>query len=138
MTTSSLHPVQPAAAPSAIPVWVGVAAVAGAVLMSAGALIAMLKPAMLSGPAEINSAVRVYADYFAVRNLALPVMLLIFLVRRARQSLAAIMLTVALIQFLDACFDIFEARWTIIPGVMLIGVVFLAAAVRLYKLERRA
>jgi hypothetical protein len=116
-----------------LPRWITAVVVIGAALMSAGALLALFNPTMLSGPADINRAVHVYAGYFAVRNLALPIMLIVFLARRARAALAATMLTVALIQFLDLCFDIAEARWSILPGVLLIDVLFAMGAARLFR-----
>jgi hypothetical protein len=43
------------------------------------------------------------------------------------------MLTVAVIQFLDACFDIADSRWTVLRGVMLIGALLAVTASRLLK-----
>jgi hypothetical protein len=65
---------------SPLPWWlVGIVAL-GALLISAGALIALLHPAMLvSSQDPINGAVRVYAGYLVSRNLALAIMLFITL-----------------------------------------------------------
>jgi len=112
--------------------WVAVAILLGAVLMATGAVLALVHPATLVSPHDqINSAVRVYAGYLTVRNGALAVMLIVLLAIRARRALGNLMVLVALIQILDAVMDSFEARWTLVPGVLVFAVVFLIAAARL-------
>jgi len=55
-----------------LPWWVVASVIVGALLMGAGAAIALIRPAMLVTPnAEITAAVRVYAGYLISRNLAL-------------------------------------------------------------------
>jgi hypothetical protein len=112
--------------------WVRVVVLLGALLMAAGAVIALVHPAMLVAPQdEINGAALIYAGYMASRNLALAVMLVALLGLGARRALGSLMVVVALVQVLDAFIDCTERRWAIVPGVLVIGVVFLIAAARL-------
>jgi hypothetical protein len=104
----------------------------GALLLTVGAVIALAHPILLVPPAsQITEAVCIYAGYLASRNLALAIMLVALLVLRARLSLAHLMALVALIQFIDAVIDAAEARWAIVPGLLLLGLLFLLAATRL-------
>jgi hypothetical protein len=101
------------------------------VLTAMGAVIAMVNPAMLVSPHdEINGAVHIYAGYLASRNLALAGMLLALLMIGARRALGNLVAIVGLIQFLDACMDVAEGRWTVAAGVVVFGVLFLFAATR--------
>ncbi len=112
-----------------IPVLWSVIVVLGALLMAVGAVIALLHPAMLISPHdEINGAVHIYAGYFASRNAALAIMLLALLVLRAKVSLGNLMVLIALVQFIDAFIDCIEGRWTIVPGVLLLGIIFSVGA----------
>jgi hypothetical protein len=100
--------------------------------MITGALMALLHPALLVSPHdEINGAVHIYAGYFASRNLGLAIMLLAAMSLRARGTLNALMLLTAIIQFLDAGIDCVEGRWVIVPGVVLIGLLFFVGSARL-------
>jgi hypothetical protein len=100
--------------------------------MAIGAVIALLHPAMLVSPHdEINGAVHIYAGYFASRNAALAIMLLALLVLRARIPLGNLMVFVALVQFIDASIDCAEGRWNIVPGVLILGIIFSVGAARL-------
>jgi hypothetical protein len=126
---AKIEPVKSAARAAAIPVWIGVAVILGAVLMAAGSVIAMARPEMLVAPlGGIDGAARIYAGYFAVRNLALALVLGGLLALRARRALGAMMALTSLTQLLDAGMDCFEGRWMIVPGVTVFGVVFLVAA----------
>jgi hypothetical protein len=80
---------------------------------------------------EINGAVHIYAGYFASRNMALAIMLIALLSLSAKRALSNLMVLVALIQLLDACIDCAEARWPIVPGVIVLGLIFLFGASRL-------
>jgi hypothetical protein len=112
--------------------WVGGIAVLGAILLGAGAVIALVHPGMLVSPHDpINEAVRIYAGYFAARNFALAILLLVALCLRARKMLASLMLLTAFIQLLDAVIDCFEGRWAVIPGVIVLGIIFFAGAARI-------
>lgn len=115
-----------------IPVWVGAVVVLGALLMATGAILALVRPAMLVSPHdEISSAVRTYAGYLTSRNLTIAIMLLAALVLRARRMLNSLVLLTALIQVFDAVLDGVEGRWPLVPGVAILGVLFLFSSARL-------
>jgi hypothetical protein len=115
-----------------IPAWVNIVVVLCAVLMAAGALIAFVKPGMLVDPhAEINEAVRTYAGYLTARNLTLAVMLIVLLFAGARRALGNLVAVVGFIQLFDFVVDCTEARWSVAPGVLVLGVLLLLAAQRL-------
>jgi hypothetical protein len=116
----------------ATPWWVRLIVIVGSVLTAAGAVIALVHPAMLLSPHDdINRAVQVYAGYMAARNLPLAFMLIALLVVDARHSLGNLMVLVGLIQLLDACMDVYEGRWAVVPGVLVFGLIFLIGAARL-------
>jgi hypothetical protein len=115
-----------------IPWWVIGVATVGSLLMIVGGLLALIRPEMLLSPhQEVTQAVRIYAGYLASRNLALGVMLLAILGLRASRALHGFMILFALIQFLDISMDCTEARWTIVPGILALSVLFLLAAARI-------
>lgn len=112
--------------------WLSAIVILGAALIAMGAIIALVHPAMLVSPHDdINGAVHIYAGYLAARNLALAFMLVALLLIGARRALGNLMVLVALIQILDACMDVAEVRWAIVPGVSIFGLVFLIGAARL-------
>jgi len=114
------------------PWWVQLIVVAGAFLSAAGATIALTRPTMLVGPnAEIGAVAHIFAGYFAARSLTMAVVLLFLLALRALRALGQILALVGLIQLVDAIMDIAEGRWTIIPGFLILGALFLLAAPRL-------
>jgi hypothetical protein len=122
-------PLQPA---SPIPLWTRLIAILGALLSLAGGIISLVNPAMLTGSYDaINNAVHVYAGYTAARDLAVAIVLFLFVVLSARRALGQLMFLVALIQFIDTAIDCAEARWTVAPGVFILGVLFVFAATRL-------
>jgi len=115
-----------------IPWWIRIVVCLGALLLAAGAGIALVHPAMMVDPQDaINGAVHIYAGYLASRNLALAVMLVALLLLSAKRALGNLMVLVALVQLLDAGIDFAERRWQIVPGVLVIGIVFVVAAARL-------
>ena len=115
-----------------IPLWTRLIAVLGALLSLAGGVISLGNPAMLTGPHEaINNAVHVYAGYTAARDLAVATLLLLLVLLSARRALGQLMFLVALIQFIDTAIDCAEARWTVAPGVLILGFLFLLAATKL-------
>jgi hypothetical protein len=117
---------------TAIPLWICLVVVLGAVLLAAGAVIALVNPAMLASPHDqVNGAVRIYAGYLTARNGALALLLLALLAFRARRALGNLMALVGFIQLLDAGLDCTEARWAIVPGILVFGVIFLLGAARL-------
>lgn len=115
----------------ALPGWVQVVTWLGALLMAAGGAIALVHPQMLVSPADqINGAVRIYAGYLASRNFAVAAALLLTLLLRARGALGVLMMLTALIQIADVAIDCFEGRWSIVPGVTVLGLLFFLAAAR--------
>jgi hypothetical protein len=116
----------------AVPVWANVVVVLCATLMGLGAVIALVKPEMLGAPhAEINAAVRTYAGYLTARNGTLAMMLLVLLLVGARRALGNLVAVVGFIQFMDFCVDCAEARWTVAPGVLVLGILLLVTAARI-------
>jgi hypothetical protein len=116
------------------PAWLYVSVIAGAMLMGLGGVIALVKPGLLLGPGEaISSGVRVYAGYLVSRNVAVAGMLVVLLFVRARQMLIGMMFLTGLIQMFDAVLDGFEGRWPIVPGVVVLALVFFLGAQRLSK-----
>jgi hypothetical protein len=112
--------------------WVRVIVILGAGSTAMGAVIALVYPAMLVSPHdEINNAVRIYAGYLFARNLAIALLLMVLLVLRAKRALGNLMALVGVIQLLDVCMDVAEGRWSIVPGILVIGIVFLVGAARL-------
>jgi hypothetical protein len=112
--------------------WVRVVVIMGAALTAMGAVIALVHPAMLVSPHdEINGAVRIYAGYLVARNFAIAIMLVALLFLGARRALGNLMVLVGLIQLLDVCMDVAEGRWSIVPGILVFGIVFLVGAAKL-------
>src|ERR1035438_5978257 len=112
--------------------WLRLIVILGALLTAMGAVIALAHPSMLVSPHdEINGAVHIYAGYLAARNFAIAFMLLTLLILGAWRALGNLMVLVGLIQLLDACMDVAEGRWTVAPGVLVFGLVFLVGAARL-------
>ncbi len=125
-------PAKPDSRHVSLPGWIFASVILGALLMGAGAGIALFRPAMLVSPdAQITAAVRVYAGYLVSRNLALAVLLVATLAVRARGVLRSLMVLTAFIQVLDAVMDAIEGRWPIVPGVLIFAVVFFLGAARL-------
>jgi hypothetical protein len=115
-----------------IALWVRIVAVFGALLLATGAVLALVNPVMLVSPHdEINGAVHIYAGYLASRNLALAMMLVALLSLGAKRALSNMMVLVALVQLLDVCMDCHEGRWTLVPGVLIFGLLFLIGAASL-------
>ena len=116
----------------ALPWWLRTIVVLGALLMALGAFIALLHPVLLVSPHdEINGAVHTYAGYLASRNLGIAILLLAALSLRATGMLNTLMLLTAFIQVLDAGIDCLEGRWAVVPGVVLLGLLFFAGSARL-------
>lgn len=114
------------------PWWLQTIVLVGALLMAAGALIALLNPGMLVSPHDdINAAVRIYAGYLFSRNAALAILLVASLLFRSKSTLNTLILLTAFIQLLDATVDCMEGRWVIVPGVFVFGLLFLLASARL-------
>lgn len=117
---------------SAIPLWPRLIVVLGIVLLAAGAVIAVVHPVLLVSPHDqIDEATHVFAGYLASRNMALALMLLVAILLRARKALNILVLLAAAIQLLDIGMDIFEGRWAVVPAVVILGALFLAASARI-------
>ncbi len=130
VSLANSHPAPPAT--TALPWWLQTIVLLGALLMGAGALIALLNPAMLVSPHdEINAAVHVYAGYLFSRNAALAILLVASMIFRAKGTLNTLILLTAFVQLLDAAVDCMEGRWAIVPGVLVFGLLFLLASARL-------
>ena len=114
---------------SGLPIWVALIVLPGALLLATGAVIALLRPAMLAA-GEINGTVHVYAGYLVARNLALALLLVVSLGIGARRPLSTLMVLTAVIQMLDAVMNGVEGRWSLIPGVLVFAVAFLCGASR--------
>jgi hypothetical protein len=133
-TSSGREPVPGRARQSAqsIPVWVAILALLGAALLSAGAVISLWRPGMLvSSTDAINGAVKVYAGYTAARDAGLAALLVVLLSIGARRALGQLLVLIGLIQLFDTAIDLVEQRWTVAPGVLVLGILFLFAATRL-------
>jgi hypothetical protein len=119
---------------SAVPdvsLWVKIVALIGSLLLGAGAAIAYANPGMLLSPhAQVSEGVRVYAGYLVSRNAALALGLLGAVLFRLRTLLGNMLLLIGSVQIFDACIDAVEGRWTLVPGVTVLGILFLLAAVR--------
>lgn len=119
-----------------LPAWVAAVVAAGALLLITGAVLALAKPSMFLGPGDaVTGGVRVYAGYLFSRNLALAVLLIAALTRRWRANLPGLIALYALIQLLDAIVDCAEARWMVLPPVVLLGLLFAWAWLRLNRAE---
>jgi hypothetical protein len=104
-------------------------AVLGALLLTAGAVLALFYPVMLaSAHDEINGAVHIYAGYLASRNLALAIMMVAALCFGAKGMLNNLLLLVAFIQLLDAVMDVVEGRWPVATGVVVLAALFFIAS----------
>lgn len=116
---------------AAIPMWVRVFVVAGGLLMALGGVIALTNPSMLMAPHdEITNGVKIYAGYVAARNLVLGLFLPLLLALRARRALGSMMVLVGFIQIFDVIMDCIEGRWAIVPGVLVLGILYLIGAAR--------
>jgi hypothetical protein len=112
--------------------WVQLVTIVGSMLMAAGAIIGLVNPGMLVGhQADINDAVRVFAGYFAARNLAVACLLLVLLAIRAGRALGHVTALAACIQLVDLVLDCVEGRWSIAPGVLVVGLLFFLASIKL-------
>jgi hypothetical protein len=111
--------------------WVRVIVVLGAALLLMGAAVALFQPGMLVAPHEVvNGAVRVYAGYLASRNLGLAIALLAAMMLGRNEALKGLMLLTAAVQGLDVVMDCVEGRWAVVPGVAVLGILFLIGASR--------
>ena len=116
-----------------LPWWLVAIGIVGSVLMIVGAVIALVHPeTLLTHDQPVNQGVRIYAGYVVSRNLALGFFLLAALSLRMRGALGSLMALYACIQFLDVILDCLEGRWNIVPGILVLVIVFLIGAARLF------
>lgn len=129
------QPARPAGPESpSIPGWVSTIVVLGALLTAAGGIVAQVRPTLLLSAGErMTAAAEVYAGYLVSRNLALAATLVATLLLRARRALVGLMVLTALIQVIDAIVDAAGGRVTLVPGVLVLAVAFLAGAARLSR-----
>ena len=122
---SSLTSASPFSSRSGFPWWVQTIVILGAALLAAGAMIALIHPVLLVSPHdEINGAVRIFAGYLFSRNIALAILLLAALLARAKEILNGLLILNAFVQLFDAIMDFAEGRWPIVPGVLILAVLF--------------
>ena len=76
-------------------------------------------------------AVHIYAGYLFSRNATLAILLVASMIFRSKGTLNTLILLTAFVQLLDAAVDCMEGRWVIVPGVLIFGLLFLLASVRL-------
>jgi hypothetical protein len=141
MVQQSVPPRQSTSVPPSVAWWVFLVVIVCALLSGAGALIALINPAMLVAPrAEINEPGRIFVGYFVARNLALACALLALLALRVRRPLGQLLALIGFIQLVDTIMDCVEGRWSVAPGVLVLGIIFLFAATRLisHPIWRRA
>ncbi|MGC1422737.1 MAG: hypothetical protein WA354_13045 [Terracidiphilus sp.] len=116
---------------SNIPTWVRAFVMVGGLLMVLGGVIALARPSILISPTDqITGGVHIYAGYFAVRNVALGLFLPLMLFLQVRRVLGSLMVLVGMIQMLDVIMDCIEGRWAIVPGVVLLGLLYFFGAAR--------
>lgn len=131
LTEKDLRSSVVAAPLTVLPRWLIAIVILGSALMIIGACFAFLRPEMLLSPGQpITEGVRTYAGYLVSRNLALGLMLCVALAVRARAALSALMVLFAFIQLLDVCNDALDGRWAIVPGIAILGLLFLMGAAR--------
>ena len=112
--------------------WVFIVVMLGAILLVTGAVISKIDPILLTGNSPMNDAGRVYADYLFARNLPLALLLLLLLALRARRMLAGFMALVALIQVFDCIDDLAGGAVVLVPGLLVIALVFFLGAWQLF------
>jgi len=114
--------------------WIAGITILGALLMIVGCILAVVKPAMLVGPGvELTAALRVFVGYFVARNAAIAAFLVGAVCLRRRDALMTLLLLASAVQWADAVFDVIEGRWPIVPGVLVLGVLFGLAGMRLRR-----
>jgi hypothetical protein len=112
---------------------VSVVTVTTAALLAAGAVVALIAPALLVGdPASLGKS-RVFEDYTVSRDAALAVFLLAPLLRRALPLLRSALLLVVGVQLFDAAFDVAGRRWAIAPIAIVLAIACFLSAQRLRR-----
>ena len=119
--------------PSAsLPWWTIAVCALACLLFAIGGLIGLIQPASLLAPgSSITVETRIFVDYFVSRNLALAVVLLIGLLLKSRTTLARTTFLAGLVQCFDCILDARDGRWVLVPGILLLGLLFLVTASRI-------
>ncbi len=121
---------------------VDIVVVLGALLMGAAGLTSIFAPQVfliavgVSGE-PINAGTEIFARYTGARDVALAVMLLILLAVRSRRVLAGLVVATALANALDCALDLVAQRWPAALGPFLFAILYLAAAVWLFRQDRK-
>ena len=119
--------------------WLAYGAVVLAIVTSAvfGVLSLVAPAAFLSivgvRTAQVDASTQAFAAYTGARELGLALSLLVLLVLRAPRGLAAVMLVAALANVFDAGHALLAQHWVQLPGALLFAIVYLAAALWLFK-----
>ncbi len=114
-----------------LPVWLNILIAFGTLLMVMGGIIAWVKPGMLLPPNSlITDGVRVYAGYLVSRNLCIALLLLAMWRLRARGAFGTLLLLNGFVQLFDALIDLGEGRWMLVPGVLVLSLIFFLGAGR--------
>lgn len=125
---SRLRPSRP------IPRWIAAVVILAGLLSAAGAFIAWLRPSLLAGvDGPVGQATRVYAGYLISRDLGLSVTLFTLLAFHAYRMLAGALTLFAVIQSMDSVIDAATGRLTLVPGLIILTALFLAAAATLCR-----
>ena len=121
---------------------VDIVVVLGALLLGAAGLASIFAPRVfltavgVSGE-PINAGTEIFARYTGARDVALAVMLLTLVAVRSRRVLAGLVVATALANTLDCALDLVAQRWPAAPGPCLFASLYLAAAVWLFRQDRK-
>ena len=114
-----------------IPAWVYAIVLLGLLLTLVGGGISKFDPSLLANSHTVPAALRIYTDYMFSRSLAIAILLVVLLVVRARRSLALMLTLLGIIQIIDVCDDILRKDYMLIPGIVVLAVLLIAASCRL-------
>jgi hypothetical protein len=106
-------------------------------------LLSLLAPASFLGlvgerGAQVSTDTQIFAAYAGARALAIAVALLVLLFMRAPRGLAGAMLLAALANGFDLGHALLTQRWVQAPGALIFAVIYLAAALWLFRYNGRA
>lgn len=119
--------------------WLVYCAVVLALVMSAGfGVLSLVAPHLFLasvgvGSDQVGDGARVFAAYAGARELAVAATLVVLLVMRSVRGLATVMLVAAFANVFDVVHALATQDWAQLPGALAVAIIFLAAAVWLYK-----
>jgi len=93
-----------------------------------------LLQAVGEGSQTVTAGTQIFSNYTRTRNLAAAVVLLTLVVMRSRRGSVALLVTVALANLFDGITDLAAQRWPAVPGPIIFGIAYLAAAAWLGRL----